>query len=423
MTFLSNNISSSALPREDGILRAIFSQITAEVRKRGIILDDENGSFYVSERFGWKSAIKKFFDAYHSICERKQVTPIYQEGRLGSAMKVPYASIETINLLHDSTLKRILQFKERRVPPFSKLPDNPSNEDLLRIREQASDDDDICRFIDTTLLIDEELRQYVAQLDELAAAYRLRVSAFSLAARSDGADDAAKKKYEDSKRTIERILSPYIDKLKKLKIIPETWQYSFKALPLTEECKEQLGTRSAIDCWNNDALPLGLSGERKAHKPDKAKDKKPGKAKARKSGKEKKELDLSHPSLWERFDKGVSKIGNWFSDRLENLSDKAVIVWFWILLAAGVISIIVVWVSDGFWAALFTVIILLVIIGLLSSVLEIVLALLAGISLVVTYVPVFILRWIFYRGWTLLTTILLIGSLLAFLLLRTYLLV
>ena len=97
MTNLSASIESTALPHEDSILRAIFAQITAEIRKKGVVLNEEDGSFYVSRRFGWKSTIKEFFDAYHKICERKQVPPIYQEGILTSALKVPFASIDTIN--------------------------------------------------------------------------------------------------------------------------------------------------------------------------------------------------------------------------------------------------------------------------------------------------------------------------------------
>lgn len=98
MTYLSASIESTALPHDDSILRAIFSQITAEIRKKGVVLNEEDGSFYVSRRFGWKkSTIKEFFDAYHKICERKQVPPISQEGKLTSALKVPFASIDTIN--------------------------------------------------------------------------------------------------------------------------------------------------------------------------------------------------------------------------------------------------------------------------------------------------------------------------------------
>ena len=100
MAAVLESIESTALPREDAVLRAIFSQITAEIRKKGLVLNEEDGSFYVSKRFSWKSTVKEFFDAYHKICVRKQVHPIYQESKLTTALKVPYASIDTINLFH-----------------------------------------------------------------------------------------------------------------------------------------------------------------------------------------------------------------------------------------------------------------------------------------------------------------------------------
>ena len=150
-----DQIESTALPREDAVLRAIFSQITAEIRKKGLVLNEEDGSFYCSKRFSWKTTVKEFFDAYHKICERKQVQPIYQESKLTTALKVPYASIDTVNLFHGGAVKRLMQFKYSRIPPFSKLPDNPSKDDLVGIRKQAAGDKDICRFLDLVLVIDE----------------------------------------------------------------------------------------------------------------------------------------------------------------------------------------------------------------------------------------------------------------------------
>ena len=260
MAAFLKSIESTALPREDAVLRAIFSQITAEIRKKGLVLNEEDGSFYCSKRFSWKTTVKEFFDAYHKICERKQVHPIYQESKLTTVLKVPYASIDTINLFHGGVVKRLMQFKESRVPPFSKLPNNPSTDDLTAIRKQSSGDKDICRFIDLVLVIDEELREYISQLDQLAAAYMLRVSAYSMAVRGAGKEEAIKKKYDDSKRTIERILAPYTSKLKRIGAIPSSWQYSFKSLPLTDEGKGHLAIMAklpgSMSYWDNDILPL-----------------------------------------------------------------------------------------------------------------------------------------------------------------------
>ena len=274
IVYFVQSIESTALPRQDTVLRAIFSQITAEIRKKGLVLNEEDGSFYCSKKFNWKSTVKDFFDAYHKICERKQVHPIYQESKLTTALKVPYASIDTINLFHGGAVKRLMQFKERRVPPFSKLPNNPSKDDLVCIRKQAASDKDICRFIDMVLVIDEELREYVSQLDQLAAAYKLRISAYSIAAGGTGKDAEAKKKYVNSKHTIEKILAPYISKPKRIGAIPSSWQYSFKSLPLTDEGKGYLAKLpDSMFYWDNDILPLKSLIEAEMRKRNKEREK------------------------------------------------------------------------------------------------------------------------------------------------------
>lgn len=412
-------IESTALPREDAVLRAIFSQITAEIRKKGLVLNEEDGSFYMSKRFSWKSTVKEFFDAYHKISERKQVHPIYQESKLTTALKVPYASIDTINLLHGGAIKRMMQFKESRVPPFSKLPNNPSTDDLATIRKQIASDKEICRFIDLVLVIDEELREYVSQLDQLAAAYMLRVSAYSMAVRGAGKEDAIKKKYDDSKRTIERILTPYISKLKRIGAIPSSWQYSFKSLPLTDDGREYLAIMArlpySMSYWDNDILPLRSQVEADLKRRNKEL-KKEEELAAKKSKREdcghrimakkvsctEHRFDLSRPSLWELFDKWVADIGDWFGYKMHDISDWMMQAWIWFLAAYVIIGLIVVWIYEGFFAALFGCIIIFFIIGLLASVLEFIVALITFIVKYITFVPFFILRCIFYRGWTLL---------------------
>lgn len=400
-----NPIESSALPREDTVLRAIFSQITAEIRKKGLVLNEEDGSFYCSKRFSWKSTVKEFFDAYHKICERKQVHPIYQESKLTTALKVPYASIDTINLFHCGAAKRLMQFKEQRIPPFSKLPNNPSRDDLLAIRKQAASDKDISRFIDLVLVIDEELREYVSQLDQLAAAYMLRISAYSMAVRGTGKEETIKRKYNDSKQTIERILAPYISKLKRIGAIPSSWQYSFKSLPLTDEGKGHLAIMArlpgSMSYWDNDILPLKSLIEADAKKRDKERRKKAKKARRPSRG-----FELSRPSLWYRFDKWVSGVGDWFADKMHGISDWMMKSWIWFLAAYIIVVLIGVWINEGFFAAFMGGLVIFFIIGVLLSILEFLIALISVAVKYITYVPFFILRCIFYRGWTLLLAIL-----------------
>lgn len=411
-----DRIESTALPREDIVLRAIFSQITAEIRKKGLVLNEEDGSFYCSKRFSWKSTVKEFFDAYHKICERKQVHPIYQESKLTTALKVPYASIDTINLFHGGVVKRLMQFKESRVPPFSKLPNNPSTDDLATIRKQIASDKEICRFIDLVLVIDEELREYVSQLDQLAAAYMLRISAYSMAVRGAGKEEAIKKKYDGSKRTIERILAPYISKLKRIGAIPSSWQYSFKSLPLTDEGKGHLAIMAklpgSMSYWDNDILPLKSLIEADKKKRNKER-KKAEKEAAKRRKREERELrkkarkvrpshgfELSRPSLWYRFDKWVTHVGDWFSSIMHDISDWMMQAWIWFLAAYVIIGLIVVWVNEGFFSALLGGLVIFFIIGVLASILEFIVALITLIVKYVTCVPFFVLRCIFYRGWT-----------------------
>lgn len=417
MAAVLESIESTALPREDAVLRAIFSQITAEIRKKGLVLNEEDGSFYVSKRFSWKSTVKEFFDAYHKICERKQVHPIYQESKLTTALKVPYASIDTINLFHGGAVKRMMQFKEHRVPPFSKLPNNPSTDDLASIRKQAGSDKDICRFIELVLVIDQELREYVSQLDQLAAAYMLRISAYSMAVRGAGKEETIKKKYEDSKRTIERILAPYISKLKRIGAISSSWQYSFKALPLTDEGKGYLAIMAklpgSMSYWDNDILPLKSHIEADVKRRNKEREKAEKEAAKRRKRDERERrrrsrkvsrpshgFELSRPSLWYRFDKWVSGIGDWFGYKMHDISEWMMQAWIWFLAAYVVIGLIVVWVNEGFFAALLGGIVIFFIIGVLASILEFIVALITLIVKYITYVPFFILRCIFYRGWT-----------------------
>lgn len=405
-------IDSYALPREDAGLRAIFSQITAEIRKKGLVLNEEDGSFYCSKRFSWRSTVKEFFDAYHKICERKQVQPIYQEDKLTTALKVPYASIDTINLFHGGVVTRLMQFKERRIPPFSKLPNNPSKGDLVSIREKATGDKDICRFIDLIILIDEELREYVSQLDQLAAAYMLRVSAYSMAIRGVEKEETIKKKYDGSKLTIERILSPYISKLKRISAIPSSWQYSFKSLPLTEEGRRYLATMD-MSYWEKDILPLKslIKADEKKRKKEREKAEKEAakrrkreerkrRKKAKKASRPAPRFELSRPSLWYRFDRWVSNIGDWFADKMEEVSDWMMDAWMWFLGAFVLIGLIVSWICDSFFDALLGAILIFFIIEVLDSFVKLIAALISWLVKYITYVPFIILRCIFYRGWT-----------------------
>lgn len=431
MSTILEPIESTALPREDAALRAIFSQITAEIRKKGVVLNEEDGSFYVSKRFSWKSTVKDFFDAYHKICERKQVHPIYQESKLTTALKVPYADIETIHLFHGGVVKRLMQFKGLRIPPFSKLPDHPSTEDLFNIRRLAAKDKDICRFIDLVLVVDEELREYVSQLDRLADAYMLRISAYSMAVRGTRKKSAVKKKDTESKRTIETVLAPYIGRLKRIGAIPSSWKYSFRALPLTDEGKDLLAPMvknpDLMSYWDKDILPFQPFRKAEERKRVKERERAEEEAEKRRKREERERLkkarkvsrpshgfELSRPSLWHRFDRWVTRVGKGLAYRIDDITDWMMHAAMWVAILFAAIAVIAVWVDEGLFAAIILVVIGAVIFGLLEGIAGV----LAMVVKYVSYVPLYAVRIILYRGWTLLLAVLVGCGLVAYLVLE-----
>ena len=443
MDGIENSIVSSSLPKEDSVLRAIFSQITAEVRKRGIVLGDEEGSFYVSDRFCWRTTVRDFFNVYHRICERKQISPIYQESKLTSSLKVPYAAIETVNLFHDGVAMRLFQFRDCRIPPFSGLSASPSRVEL-RLMTEASDDEDVRVFLEQILLIDEELRRYVSRLDELAAAYQLRLTAFAEAFAGIEKEDEIQRKYLESKQRIDAVLAPYIGKLKKAGVVPSSWSYSYCRLPLTEEGRRYLSIMTLSsdlgDYWEKDELPLKsvreaaerkrreeervaaerkrleearVAAERKRREEARVAAERKRREEARvaasmrettrkwKAEKAPRGVELSRPSSWTRFDRRIRRIGDWMAAKIEKVTD-----WIMgaILILGGILAVAIVisaWVNEGFWGAL-----IVVLIGAASfGVLSLAVGVIAGVAKLVCSVPLYILRFVFYRGWTLVLTL------------------
>lgn len=428
------------------MLRAIFSQITAEVRKKGIVPGDEEGSFYVSDRFSWKTSVRAFFDAYHKICERKQVSPLYQESKLGSSLKVPYASIETVNLFRDGVARRLFQFRDLRIPPFSKLSANPSGEELRRMREM-SDDEDVRRFLEMVLLVDGELRRYVSRLDDLAAAYQMRLEAFAEAFSGAENEDVVRRKYQESRQRIDAVLTPYVGKLKKAGMIAPSWEYAYKMLPLTEEGRRYLSimtfSPAPAEYWAKDVLPLKsvreadrkrqeeerAAAERKRREEERAaadrkrreeeraaaerKRREEERAAAERKRREAKpaaparpfggtggkrlwSVGLSRPSLWWRFDKGVAKIGRWFYYKMDDISDWPMYAWYILAGLTPLIILISAWVNSGFILAL---VLFLIGAALFEFLLGIAVIVGAGIKLLFK-LPLLILRLLFYNGLT-----------------------
>ena len=431
-----SRINSSALPTQDAVLRAIFSQITAEVRKTGRVLPDDEGSFYVSDRFTWKGSQKKFFDAYYAICVRKQITPIPADSKIETALKVPYAGIDTVNLLYNSVFERISQFKERLLEPFKDYPDIPSITDLRSMIKTVSDDKDLYGFINASIIICEELKNYVLQLDELVRYYNMRVEAYAEAFIGKKTESVIIVKSKDVKNKIQEILTPSIAKLKRLGVISNIWQYSFHRLPLTKEKLLSLKSYSSESIiqtyWNNDKLPLKsvFEAERKRKEEERIKAEKE-RAEREKTRKKKERKDKVRSffisikrgisnffgnvgdgirKAWHGYDSVIEDIGDFFyydRDRNTRFLTKAL---GWCVIILCVAYIIVAWATKGFWSALGVGFLCFMGLGIYSY-LEVIIQ---AIVKIVFDIPQYILRIIFYRGWTFLLFLVLLGGYLIF---------
>lgn len=457
MPALRDPLHSIALSHYSDRLRAVFAPITAEIRKGGRLLADDEGSFYQSVSFKWSFYVKDFFDSYHSICDRKQVEPIYLDPKLKSALKVPFADIETLRLLQDTVVKRFLQFRERRIYPFSKIPEYPSPQDINNALRLAGEDKDIRAFLSWCSSLPADLAEYIRRLEKLSGAYEQRINAYVEAIKIEGSDEKAKAKLNESKQKIREILDPYIRHLKAIGVIPKSWTYSFKGIPLIEA--ERIGKESGLGVsksdidhitrhWESDTLPprkeIFISTEEKNRymawlfaeakkaseagmlevevRPTPKPSVKPAPKPTPSPVPKPKPMERKKPvktrryrkSLWRRFDEWVTGVGDWFAYKMHDISEWMMEAWIWFLAAYVVIALIVIWINEGFFEAFMGALVIFFIIGVLSSVLSFIVALITLIVKYITYVPLFILRCIFYRGWTFLLVILAICGFVAY---------
>lgn len=441
MPALRDPLHSIALSHHSDRLRAIFAPITAEIRKGGRLLADDEGSFYLSVSFKWSFYLKDFFDSYHSICDRKQVEPIYLDPNLKSALKVPFADIVTLRLLQDTVVKRFLQFRERRIYPFSKIPEYPSPQDINNALRLAGEDKDIRAFLSWCSSLPADLAEYISRLEKLSGAYEQRINAYVEAIKIEGSDGKAKAKLNESKQKIREILDPYIRHLKAIGVIPKSWTYSFKDIPLVEA--ERIGKESGLGIsksdidhitrhWESDTLPprkevyisavAKKASEAEMLEVEVRPTPKPSVKPAPKPIPKPKPVERKKPvksrryrkSLWRRFDEWVRSIGDAIAYKMDDISDWMMTAWVFFFIAYVVIGIIVVWVNEGFFSAALAVFVILFLVGLLGGLIETIAGIIALVVKYITYVPLFILRCIFYRGWSLLMTIIGIAGFVAY---------
>ena len=99
---------------------------------------------------------------------------------------------------------------------------------------------------------------------------------------------------------------------------------------------------------------------------------------------------------------------------MDDISDWMMTAWVFFFIAYVVIGIIIVWVNEGFFSAAIAVFVILFLVGLLGGLIEAIAGIIALVVKYITYVPLFILRCIFYRGWSLLMTIIGIAGFVAY---------
>lgn len=96
---------------------------------------------------------------------------------------------------------------------------------------------------------------------------------------------------------------------------------------------------------------------------------------------------------WQRFDRVISNIGNWFSENYEDAVDTVCVWLYWIIVIGCVGAVIATWVDSGFLSAIFVGIGALIGIGIAYYIGEFVLSILIGAFM-------FVGRFIFWNGFT-----------------------
>lgn len=435
---INEDIRSSFLPGEESVLRAIISPIRTDILRSGKTLTEDEGSFYIPSGFSWRKSVKEFFDSYYAICYRKQIEPSNLDADYKKAVKIPYVHFDTVTSLHDGIVSTVRQFHIRDIKPFDRLSSNPTVEEIDKCRKEYIKDKDFYQYFSLLLQIDSALREYVEKLDELIGAYNVRFGCFRRALRNAKNESELIKSRKEATDKLSSLLQPYIKRLKSLGALPSSWTYDIKKLPISDFHRSTLKgdeIKAFEKYWSEDVLPLAslrAKKEREAEehaellrkarllKEEEEKKRAEAESKRREEAARRAKpaspvspspsrhvrskptrVKLSRPSLWSRFDKWVSGIGDWFAYKMDDISDWMMTAWVYFFIAYVIIGIIVVWVNEGFFSAVIAVFVILFLVGLLGGLIETIAGIIALVVKYVTYVPLFVLRGIFYRGWTL----------------------
>lgn len=101
----------------------------------------------------------------------------------------------------------------------------------------------------------------------------------------------------------------------------------------------------------------------------------------------------THLNWWQRFDRCISNIGNWFAENFEEVVERISVWLYFIIFIGAAIAVIATWINSGFLAAIFAGIAAMIAIGIIYYVGEIILPIITGIIM-------FAGRFIFWNAFT-----------------------
>ena len=101
------------------------------------------------------------------------------------------------------------------------------------------------------------------------------------------------------------------------------------------------------------------------------------------------------PSLWSRFNEAIGNFGNWIADASDTIINVMAMIGVGAIILVAIIAVITTWVQEGFFMALLAGVIAYIVgyigIGIAWLVINVVMNIL-----------LFVLRFLFWSGWTLL---------------------
>ncbi len=107
-------------------------------------------------------------------------------------------------------------------------------------------------------------------------------------------------------------------------------------------------------------------------------------------------------NIWQRFNNGVSRIGYWFAEHSESITNYCAMVLFIISWLFFALAVIMIWVHDGFWTALLR--------GGIAGVIFYYISMITiGVFIWIANIVLAIIRYIFYSAYTFLGLVIIVS--------------